>query len=140
MRDPANAEKVVTGVASFGWKDVVRKARELVAVSALSPFAKGCGEYCPFCALAEAKTMLEGDDPGDLTPGHVIEELARGIFIDLPSDRPLLDAKNMVMGAMRCIYKDDDEDWESFQPFTQRESMAILDRVLDPKPEGEKEP
>jgi len=94
--------------------DVLHRAREIIA-SGTKLEDCGMGEWCPRCAIAEAKSALDRERGTGLD----LLTAARFFSTELPHDDPLVEARKMVA---RSQHGND-------SGLSQSESIAVLDEA-----------
>jgi hypothetical protein len=65
----------------------------------------GGGTYCPFCAIAQAKTALDCERGTGISDKELFEQLAFGLR-ECPEDYPLRDARDALLKITNTK-----EDW-----------------------------
>lgn len=95
----------------FDGKDVLKRAHEILSAGPLPEGA--CGDYCPWCAIAEAKSQLDKEHGSGLDLWGVV------IYWDVetPADRPLVEARMAL------------SEWNNLggAALTKEEALAILE-------------
>ena len=100
-------------VLDFDCRDVLKRAYEILSAG---PLEDGCSEYCPWCAIAEAKGQLDREHDSELS----LAELGMYWTMEVPSDAPLIKAREAL------------SSWKNLQgeALTQEEALFVLQEGL----------
>ena len=74
--------------------DVLERAIELIRAGKVR---ESCIENCLFCAIAQAKTELDIETGEGVSNITAISQFARQDFQEMPEDKPLVDARDILM-------------------------------------------
>jgi hydrogenase maturation factor len=75
--------------------DVLKRSLLILQSAPLPEEDAEHGPYCPFCAIAVAKTQLDQEEGTTLSHMEVLIQTFIGV-IEFPGDKPLLEAKKSI--------------------------------------------
>ena len=97
------------------WKDILKRAGDNLIKAPLPKGFDEHGEYCPYCAVAMAKSQLDDEGGTGMGLSEQLRQLATG-FQEVESDKPLVDAANLL-GKIP-------------EPFTKEKTLHAFDEAL----------
>jgi hypothetical protein len=106
---------------AFTEEDVLRRAYKLVEAGPL-PGRNNCSDYCPWCAIATAKSQLGREHGVELPLSELFGFVVTGLPAVCATDGPLIAARTALNEAVT------DADTE---PFTRDAALALLRRAMD---------
>lgn len=75
--------------------DVIRKAQQLIEAGPLN--GDNCSDWCPWCAIAKAKGLLDNEYGTGVAMSEAICQVVTGHIVELPSDEPLVEARKALL-------------------------------------------
>lgn len=80
---------------TIGFLEVMRRAIQIIERGPLPNTHSEHGGYCPYCALALAKSQLDNEYDSGLSDLQVLNQIFNGLKI-VQSDTPLLEARYKI--------------------------------------------